>query len=231
MTQREHFAHQNCELIRCHTLNKIRPFICFGSTDFSVWRRHAMATSGKTKKTALPLLVWADELIWLFVFIYYTLSNLDGCLLLLCCDERTEFGVGSFSCLFSHSPLDLFWYIFCIYAHLICTNGVNSTVIRLGHFISLSRSFHFLFISCIFPHFYLPIPILNAFWSLIFGSQFFLFLSEHFELNWTSNFSIFQFIVVWCGSVHCHLAGKQKCAKNPNDITYVYTVQGTVLGM
>lgn len=138
MIQREHFAHQNCELIRCHTLNKIRPFICFGSNDSHVWRRHAITT--KKKKDALPLLVLADELIWLFVFIYYTLLNLCGWFIIVmngqsaCC----EF----FMSVFAFAS----WFVLVVHIHLICTNGVNSTVIRLGHSIFLSRSFHFLFI-------------------------------------------------------------------------------------
>lgn len=74
---------------------------------------------------------------------YYTLLNLFDCLLLLW--AQSSCGV-LFSCLFGIAS----WFVLVcnvyVYTRLISTNGVNSTIIRLGHFIFLSRSFHFLFI-------------------------------------------------------------------------------------
>lgn len=182
MIQREHFAHQNVSWFdMCHTLNKICPFIRFGSNDMSVWRRNAEENTPTTTITANNLIAtfglgWRINLAFCFYCILYVVESIAD----YCYEHRVY--VGDFSCLFSHC------HLICFCVRLICTNGVNfdrncfSLLFIFGLF-----SFS-LFLYCLFAH---TECILNAY-----------FWFTNFLNNWTLNFSIFsiylvvQFIVI-----------------------------------
>lgn len=198
MIQREHFAHQNVSWFdMCHTLNKICPFIRFGSNDSSVWRRNAEEnTPTTTTITANSLIAtfglgWRINLAFCFYCILYVVESIAD----YCYEHRVY--VGDFSCLFSHC------HLICFCVRLICTNGVNFDRNSVGRFFLFFSSIHFrsLFIFVIF------ILFICSYW-MHFERLFLVHeFSEQLNVKFLNIFNLFG------GSIHCHFTGKQNWAR------------------
>lgn len=193
------FCTSKCELIHVtHSIKFVHSFVsAFGSNYAPVWWRNAEEKTAT--KTDLPLLVLVDELISLFVFIFIR-RRIYSWLLLWTQSLCRRFFMSFFA---------IHCLLICFCVRLICTNGVNSTVIRLGHFscfhflsfLIFSFSFHLVFLYSLFAH-------IRCIFDRLFSVHEF---SDRILL--TIERQISQYFNSFGVSVHCHFMGKQNWAK------------------